>query len=561
MGTFNRSPVSDTGTPRRPAGGAGRGGASVVVGARENRVHGEGRQGVGQFHEPGECLVDSGRQADRAWLLSVQTKLYRWSQEQTGEPYRELWNWITDPRNLRCAWRRVASNKGRRTPGVDGETVGSIRRETGEDVFLATLRRELRDDTFRPKPSRRKLIPKPGQPGNFRPLGIPTIKDRVVQGATKQILEPIFEAQFWHVSYGFRPGRGCHGALEHIRMAMRPRATGADGRRHTSPYQWVIEGDIRGCFDQIDHHSLMQRVRRQVADPRVNRLLVRFLKAGVLTEEQFLRTPRGTPQGGIISPLLANIALSAIEERYERWVNHRSKIRACRKTNGVQAALNARSSDRRAGRPVFLPVRYADDFVILVSGSQEAAVAEKEALTTLLRDALRLELSPEKTKISSLVDGFEFLGHRIRLRWDPRFGLTPRLEIPKAAQADLRYRVKQITKRSSSYVSLARQLRDLRPLVLGWGHYYRFCTNAKAIFSRLDWYVGDRLWRWMRKKYPKAGARWILTHRRRSSWGRQQVWAEQHAEQAFMGHISVRRYQRGWMRPPDFARTPGEPDA
>ena len=533
----------------------------VVVRARESRVHGEGRQGVGQFQKPEEGLVDSGHQVDRAWLLSVQTKLYRWSQKQTGEPYRELWNWITDPRNLRCAWRRVASNKGRRTPGVDGETVGSIRRETGEDAFLSTLRRELRDGTFRPKPSRRKLIPKPGQPGKSRPLGIPTIKDRVVQCAAKQILEPIFEAQFWHVSYGFRPGRGCHGALEHIRMAMRPRTTGADGRRHTSPYQWVIEGDIRGCFDQIDHHSLMQRVRRRVADPRVNRLLVRFLKAGVLNEEQILRTPRGTPQGGIISPLLANIALSAIEERYERWVNHQSKIRACRKTNGIQAALNARSSDRRAGRPVFFPVRYADDFVILVSGSQEAALAEKEALTTLLRDALHLELSPEKTKISSLVDGFEFLGHRIRLRWDPRFGLTPRLEIPKATQADFRYRVKQLTKRRSGYVSLSRQLRDLRPLVMGWGHYYRYCTNAKAIFSKLDWYVHDRLWRWMRKKYPKAGARWILTHLRRSSWGRQQVWADQHTEQALMGRISVRRYQRGWMRPPDFAMAPGEPDA
>jgi group II intron reverse transcriptase/maturase len=405
------------------------------------------------------------------------------------------------------------------------------------------------------------MIPKRGKPGEFRPLGIPTVKDRVVQSAVKQIVEPIFEAQFWHVSYGFRPGRGCHGALEHIRMAIRPMATGVDGKRHTSPYQWVIEGDIKGCFDQIDHHSLMQRVRRRVADRKVNRLLVRFLKAGVLTEEQFLRTTAGTPQGGIISPLLANIALSAIEERYERWVNHQSKIRACRKTDGIQAAINARSSDRRAGRPVFFPVRYADDFVVLVSGSREEVLAEKDALAVFLRKKLRLELSPEKTKVSSLRDGFEFLSHRIRLRWDPRFGLTPRLEIPKAKQVNLRYRVKQITKGNRSYRSLSHQLQELRPMLLGWGYFYRFCTNAKVIFSQNDWYVRDRLWRWMRKKYPKAGARWILSHLQSSSPGGPKVWMAGQFEQSLMRRIPVCRYKRGWMRPPDFALAPGEPDA
>jgi RNA-directed DNA polymerase len=505
--------------------------------------------------------VDSRHQADKAWLLSVQKKLYRWSRENTAESYRELWNWVTDPRNLRNAWRRIARNKGKRTPGIDGETVGSIRREKGEDAFLDDLRWELRNGQYRPSPSRRKMIPKPGKPGKFRPLGIPTIKDRVVQSAVKQILEPIFEARFWHVSYGFRPGRGCHGALEHIRMTIRPRATGADGKRHTAPYQWVIEGDIKGCFDHVDHHSLMQRVRGRIADRKVNRLLVEFLKAGVLTEEQFLRTSAGTPQGGIISPLLANIALSAIEERYERWVNHQSKIRASRKADGVQAAINARSTDRRSGRPVFFPVRYADDFVVLVSGSREDALAEKEALAVFLRDTLRLELSPEKTKVSPLVEGFEFLGHRIRIRWDPRFGFTPRVEIPKTKMADLRHRVKQLTKRNRTYLSLTRQLQDINPILRGWGYFYQFCTNAKDVFSQLDWYVRDRLWRWMREKYPKAGARWILRHHRPSSMGAQKVWRTDSHEQFLMGKIPVRRYERGWMKTPDFAMTPGEPDA
>jgi len=157
---------------------------------------------------PEQRPVDSGHQADKAWLLNVQKKLYTWSRDHPDEAYRDLWNWITDPRNLRCAWRRIATNKGRRTPGIDGKTVGSIRREEGTEAFLDELRRALRSGSYRPSPCRRKLIPKPGQPGKFRPLGIPTITDRVVQSAIKQILEPIFEAQFWHVSYGFRPGRG-----------------------------------------------------------------------------------------------------------------------------------------------------------------------------------------------------------------------------------------------------------------------------------------------------------------------------------------------------------------
>jgi len=252
--------------------------------------------------------VDSGDQADEAWLLGIQRKLYQWSRNNPDERYGDLWNWVTDPRNLRCAWRRIARNKGSRTAGVDGKTVAGIRSTTGEKAFLERLRDDLRTGSYQPSPSRRKLIPKPGKPGKFRPLGIPTVGDRVVQGAVKNLLEPIFEATFWHVSYGFRPRRGCHGALEHIRMTMRPRAKAGDGRRHRTPYRWVIEGDIKGCFDHIDQHKLMERVRARIGDVKVNRLVGRFLNAGVLSDGFVLPTNEGTPQGGVISPLLANIA-------------------------------------------------------------------------------------------------------------------------------------------------------------------------------------------------------------------------------------------------------------
>ena len=507
--------------------------------------------------------MDTGQQADRAWLLGVQRKLYQWSLAHPGETYRDLWNWVTDIRNLRCAWRRVAQNKGHRTSGIDGQTVGGIRRNLGEAAFLERLRSDLRLGRYSPSPCRRKLIPKRGKPGQLRPLGIPTVTDRVVQSAVKQLLEPILEARFWHVSYGFRPGRGCHGALEHIRMAMRPRRKSkADGKRHDTPYQWVIEGDIKGCFDHIDHHLLMNRVRQHCGDRRVNRLLGQFLKAGVLAEDQFFRTDAGTPQGGIISPLLANIALSIIEERYERWVNHQTKRQPRRTSSGVQAALRARSTDRRAGRTVFFPIRYADDFVVLVCGTEAQARAEQQALETVLKDGMGLALSPEKTRITALTEGFEFLGHRVRLRWDRRYGWTPRIEIPKYKVADLRYTVKHWTGRATTTWSLPTLLRKLNPILRGWAHFYRYCTGAKHILASQDWYVGDRLWRWLRKKFPKGRTSMLQRFHRPSSirptW---RVWQDGEHEQYQMCWLAVKRYQRGWMRPADFTWALGEPDA
>jgi group II intron reverse transcriptase/maturase len=507
--------------------------------------------------------VDTDRQADQAWLLGVQRKLYQWSRANPDDAYRELWNWISDQRSLRCAWRRVAANRGARTPGVDGKTVARIRRETGIDAFLQELRRKLRKEGYQPSPCRRKLIPKHGKPGKFRPLGIPTVEDRVVQCAVKQFLEPIFEAQFWHVSYGFRPGRSIHGALEHVRIATTPRARAADGRRHRPPYGWVLEGDVRDCFGQISHHALMERLRRRVADRKVTRLVLQFLKAGVLDEDQFVRTSSGTPQGGVISPLLANIALSAVEERYERWVEHRSPAVGERaQADGKKRAQYARCYDRRTGRMVCLPIRYADDFVVLVAGSRQQVEAEKNALAEHLRKSLGLELSAEKTRITPIMESVEFLGHRVRLKWDPRWGYYTSLEIPKQKAADLRYRVKRLTGRSTTRWSLATLLRRLNPLLRGWGYAYRHCFRAHRVFSRIDWYVRDRIWRWLRRKYPDTGARKLCAqflgfHHQR----RQRIWQDGKQEQLLVDTIHVGRFRLAWLRTPDYATTSGEPDA
>jgi group II intron reverse transcriptase/maturase len=251
-------------------------------------------------------------QSDKDWLLNEQRKLYARSMEQPDYVFRKLWGLITDPRNLRISLDRVSHNRGQRTAGVDGVTVKRALAK-GPDVLVDRIRVQMRTGAYRPCPTRRVLIPKAGQPGKFRPLGIPTVTDRVMQAAMKNILEPIFEADFYPISHGFRPGKSVHSAMEQLRLTLRPSAKA--NQRLT--YQWAIEGDIKGCFDNIDHHGLMVRVRRRVGDPKVCRLVVAFLKAGVLTRDQFSSSDTGTPQGGILSPLLANIALSVLDERYD----------------------------------------------------------------------------------------------------------------------------------------------------------------------------------------------------------------------------------------------------
>ena len=506
--------------------------------------------------------MDTDHQADAAWVLSVQRKLYQWSKANPDEAWRDLWNWVTDLRNLRQAWRRVASNRGKHAAGVDGVTVGRILARTGVDRFLEGLRADLRSGAYRPSPSRRRPIPKAGKPGQFRALGIPTVKDRVVQGAIKAFLEPIFEAQFWHVSYGFRPGRSTHGAVAHILSAILPRRWAEDGRRHQLPYPWVIEGDIKGCFDNISHHLLLDAIRKRIADRKVVGLLRQFLKAGVLSEDQFLRTDAGTPQGGIVSPLLANIALSAVEARYERWVHFRPPPGDRHGRDAAARAYDARKRDKRAGRPVFLPIRYADDFVILVAGEEADAHAERDALAAHLRRCTGLELSAEKTRITAARNGFEFLGFHIHLRWDRRYGYCPRAEIPKHKTAALRHKVKQLTGRDSTPCSLGEKLLELNPILRGWANYYRHCAGAHRVFASLDWYVSDRLWRWQRKKHPKANARALALGRRPSARRpSHHLWRDGAIEQHIAGWTSVQRYRLAWMKRPDFAMSSGEPDA
>jgi hypothetical protein len=294
----------------------------------------------------------------------------------------------------------------------------------------------------------------------------------------------------------------------------------------------------------------------------VTRLVLQFLKAGVLTEDQFTRSEAGTPQGGIISPLLANIALSAIEERYPRWVHKRPAQQGLAPTAFRRAASYARQKDRRKGRMVCYPIRYADDFVVLVHGSRTQAEAELNALAEHLRTTLGLELSAEKTRLTPITESFEFLGHRIRLKSHPHRGLYTALEIPKHKAADLRHRIKRLTGRSHLRYSLSWLLRRLNRVLCGWANFYRHCSGAHRVFGHLDWYTWHRLWRWLRKKYPKTSAKRLFArYQGRSRKGRRKVLQEAGVEQFLTDRLRVERYRLAWLRHPDYAMTSGEPDA
>ncbi len=514
---------------------------------------------MGATPRPEEQATYVASRADKDWLLDEQRKLHRRSWKEPERVFEKLWGLITDLRNLRIAVERIGRNKGRRTAGVDGLTVRKALRD-GAESFVEAVRAELRSGAYRPAPVRRALIPKAGQPGKFRALGIPTVKDRVVQCAVKHILEPIFEAGFYPNSYGFRPGRSAHGALEHLRMLLRPRDT-RQGRRLV--YQWAIEGDIKGCFDHIDHHALMDRVRRRIGDLKVTRLIRAFLGAGILSDEQFLRTDTGTPQGGILSPLLANIALGIIEERYEQfvWPRRYDKARGYRKTVAAirRASFRARDHEWRHGGIVFLPIRYADDFLILVGAAgpeqhdraQAAALAEKEALAKDLKERMGLDLSEAKTLVTPVTEPMRFLGHHVRVRRHPASRrLVSTSVVPRDRSQRLREIVKDLFRRKRLGQTLEEQLRRLNPLLRGWGNFYRHAWGAKRVFARLDNYVWWTIFGWLKKLHPRTAIRRLFArYGRRDPAG----WRDGRQTCFTMARLTVEQFKLGWLRPPRFA--------
>ena len=424
-----------------------------------------------------------------ARVLEIQTKLHRWAADDPNRRFDDLDNLIRDPAFLAVAWKRVRSNRGARTAGVDGETAHYVTAVRGEDRFLAELRSDLRAGTFHPLPVRERMIPKAG--GKRRRLGIPTVRDRVVQAVLKLVLEPIFEADFKPCSYGFRPGRRAHDAIAEIHYLC------------SRSYEWVVEGDIRACFDEIDHRALMDRVGRRIGDKGVLRLVKAFLKAGILGEDGAERdTDTGTPQGGILSPLLSNIALSVLDEHFaEAW---------------AKVPSHARETRRNKGLANYRLVRYADDFVVLVAGTQYHAESLRDESAAVLR-TMGLTLSETKTRIAHIDQGFDFLGFRIQRQ--QKRGALKRFVYTypsKGALASVKAGVRTISKGMLNE-SLKVLLHRLNTLLRGWTNYFKHGV-PKATFAYLSYFAWHRVMRWLSRKYHLRSWGWIRGRFQNGGW-------------------------------------------
>src|SRR5919112_2452915 len=436
-----------------------------------------------QTARDGDTLVNTGVVAwpgeDSAWatVRRMQLKLHRWASEDSARRFDDLFNLVYDPAFLIHAWERVRSNDGARTAGVDGLTVAQIETRVGVHAFLGQVRDLLKSGEYRPSPVRRVKIPKGG--GKLRSLGIPTVTDRVVQAACKAALEPVSEADFLPCSYGFRPNRRAQDAIAEIHhFTSRP-----------ANYHYVLEADIAACFDEIDHAAVMDRVRRRIKDKRLCALVKAFLKAGVLTDlgdrEESLT---GTPQGGILSPLLASIALSGRDEHFTRqW-------------DTAMGSAYQRSQRRRNGLGNWRLVRYADDFVLLVSGNRHHAEALREQVSAVIAP-LGLRLAPEKTRAVHIDEGFDFLGFHIR-RMRKRgtnkhyvYTTPSRASVQKA-----RNRVRKKTYRSTLNGDLDELITSLNRFLRGWANYFRHGVS-KATFNAIDHHAWWRLAGWIRRKH------------------------------------------------------------
>ncbi len=368
-------------------------------------------------------------------------------------------------KNLEIAWERVKANRG--SGGVDGESIDAFGEKLEER--LDRMHGELRVDSFRPLPVRQKPIPKTGRPGEYRMLGIPTIFDRVCQQALLNRLEPIFEPVFDDANFGYRRGRSTKDALRKV------------WREIQNGCEWIVDADLRDFFGSVDHEKLLTLAAQRVADGRVLRLIRAFLTAGSYGEGRLFPTERGTPQGGVISPLLSNVLLTPF--------------------------------DREMRRKGYHLTRYADDWVVTCKTRGEASAA-LEAATRVL-EKLGVQINPRKTRIVHVRHGFEFLGYKIKTGKGLR--LPPRKITSSARSGGLyafpreksvqhfREQIRAKTRRKAP-VTTQELIQEINPVIRGWGEYFKR-AHVRKLFNRLDRWIVRRLWSHRHKRWRCAGWR------------------------------------------------------
>ena len=400
---------------------------------------------------------------------ALQRVLYRSAKQDPKRRFHALYDKLTRRDVMWRAWVDVATNQG--APGVDGVSIADIDEGGVEAVraFLDELAAELEAETYRPQPLRRVDIPKPGQPGKSRPLSIPCVRDRVVMTAAKSILEPIFEAQFLPCSFGFRPKRSAHQALEVVRTTANKGVV------------WVLDADISDCFGSLAFDAIVSEMEKRVSDRKMLKLIRAWLRVGVLEGGVVTDSVTGAPQGSPVSPLMANIVLHVLDEAWSRQ-----------------------------GHRLGTLVRYCDDFVVLAP--TRARVVEAKARIEAVLEPLGLRLHPDKTRIACLAEGqegFVFLGFEHRMResrkWRGRWYLN-RWPSPRA-MASIRAKVKQRTARRFASLPLEAVVESLNPVLRGWGAYFRY-GNSSQKFSAIDSYVHLRMATLASTKHGLHGRNW-----------------------------------------------------
>ncbi len=400
-------------------------------------------------------------------IRRLQIKLYLAAKQSPTRRFHALYDKVHRTDVLGRAWHQVKTNRG--APGIDAQTIEAIEAR-GVAAFLAELRSELQAGTYRPQAVRRVRIPKPQ--GGERLLGVPAVRDRVAQAAVKIVIEPLFEADFADCSFGFRPRRSALQARERIGIGMQRE------RR-----LWVVDADIQSFFDKLDRSILMALLRRRISDRRILGLIRSWLSAGVFEGGALLHPEAGTPQGGVISPLLANVYLNTLDQW---WQKH------C----GALGALT----------------RFADDLVILC-GQQDHAERALKALAAMLAK-LRLQLSPTKTRVVGLADGtagFDFLGYHNR--WIPVFRDRRRRHAAcwpsQRAMRAARQRIRELTPPQRVGLPISRVVQDINRFLRGWVAYFRYGNSARH-FERFDRYVTQRLCRFISRKHGRSGLNYGL---------------------------------------------------
>lgn len=391
-------------------------------------------------------------------------RLVDWIRLTGARKVHSLVDKVYKMKNLELAWQKVRQNKG--VGGIDGQSIEAFEEQLAAN--LSRLHQELKNETYQPQPVRQKMIPKPGQPGKLRPLGIPTIYDRVCQQALLNRLEPIFEPIFDDANFGYRKGRSAKDALRKVWKEL------GEG------LEWIVDADLRDFFGSVDHEKLMTLVNQRISDGRVLRIIESILKAGCYAQGKKLPTEQGTPQGGVISPLLSNILLTPF--------------------------------DREMRRKGYRLTRFADDWVVTCKSQAEA----RSALSTARRilDKLGVILHAEKTRIVHVRHGFEFLGYKIK-RGSHSLKLTPD-KIHSGAvtgglyayprEKSIKHFMEQIRERTRRKTPMSTEelIDRLNPVIRGWGNYY-FKAHVRKLFNRLDRWIVRRIWSHRYKRWRNAG--------------------------------------------------------